>query len=66
MPTRLANKVHDPLALLLCIASLVALAACRPTPAPRNGDYLFVWTGDSAGQASDFLAVIDANPASAK
>ena len=66
MPTRLANRVHDPLALLLGIASLLALAACRPTPTPRNGDYLFVWTGDSAGQASDFLAVIDANPASAK
>src|SRR3954469_19997364 len=62
--------MHDPLThrlvRLLCIMSLVALAACHPTLAPRTGDYLFVWTGDSAGKASDFLAVIDANPASAK
>jgi hypothetical protein len=54
------------LKLLLCIASLVALGACRPRPSASNGDYLFVWAGDSAEKASDFLAVIDANPASAK
>jgi len=26
--------------------------------------YLFAWTGDDAGKGNDFLAVIDANPAS--
>jgi hypothetical protein len=43
-------------------AILIACAACRRS-AP-SGDYLFVWAGDSARRASDFLAVIDANPAS--
>ena len=51
---------------LLCIAAVVAFAACHPAAAPTGGDYLFVWAGDSAEKASDFLAVIDANPASAK
>ena len=51
---------------LFCFAAVVALAACHPAAAPAGGDYLFVWAGDSAEKASDFLAVIDANPASAK
>jgi len=39
-------------------------AACRAdTPAPSN-EYVFAWAGDSAGKASDFLAVIDATPSS--
>ena len=50
---------------LFCMASLVAFAACRPTPSPSRSEYLFVWAGDSAEKASDFLAVIDANRASA-
>lgn len=40
-----------------------ALSAGCARGAP-SGEYLFVWSGDSAHQASDFLAVIDANPAS--
>lgn len=43
-------------------AALIATAACGTKGAP--GDYLYVWAGDSAATASDFLAVIDANPAS--
>jgi hypothetical protein len=31
---------------------------------PTSGEYLFAWAGDSAGKASDFLAVIDATPSS--
>jgi hypothetical protein len=33
----------------------------RPQTAPS---YLFLWAGDAEGKASDFLAVIDAAPAS--
>ena len=47
---------------VLIAAVLLACAACHRAAAP--GDYLFVWAGDSAAAASDFLAVIDANPGS--
>jgi len=43
-------------------ALLMACAACSRAPWP--GKYLYVWAGDSAGKASDFLAVIDADPSS--
>jgi 56kDa selenium binding protein (SBP56) len=33
-------------------------------PTPPAGHYLFAWTGDSAHDGKDFLAVIDADPAS--
>src|ERR1041385_3907008 len=32
----------------------------------QQGQYLFVWAGDDAKKGSDFLAVLDANPASPK
>lgn len=48
---------------LLAIAIIVS-AACRTDAPPASGDYLYVWAGDSALQASDFLAVIDASPSS--
>ena len=47
----------------LLLAAVISCAACRAETSPRPGDYLFVWAGDSAEKASDFLAVIDANPA---
>jgi hypothetical protein len=40
----------------------VAFAGCSRGTTP--GEYLFVWAGDSSAKVSDFLAVIDANPAS--
>jgi len=43
-------------------AVLIACGACSRAAAP--GEYLFLWAGDSAHAASDFLAVIDANPSS--
>lgn len=49
----------------LMMAVLIAGAACRPHMAPVPGDYLYVWAGDSARTASDFLAVVDASPTSA-
>jgi hypothetical protein len=42
----------------------LACAACREEASPATGEYLFVWAGDSAGTASDFLGVIDASPSS--
>ncbi len=40
------------------------LGATRFSDAPPRHTYLFVWAGDSALKSSDFLAVIDADPAS--
>jgi hypothetical protein len=44
---------------------LIACGSCRNSPAPSN-QYLFLWAGDSGRKASDFLAVIDAVPTSAR
>ena len=46
---------------LIAVAVLVAGACHRAAP---SGEYLFVWAGDSARAASDFLVVVDANPSS--
>jgi hypothetical protein len=48
--------------IIALVAAACALAA--PTPAAAKGHYLFVWTADQAKQGNDFLAVIDADPAS--
>lgn len=54
---------------ILLAAALIVCSACRES-APKSDspkeDYLFVWAGDSAATASDFLAVINANPSSPK
>ena len=52
--------------LLLALAGMpAAAAAALPAPAPaKAGHYLFVWTADRAKLGNDFLAVIDADPAS--
>ncbi|MFL6841285.1 MAG: hypothetical protein ACJ8D2_02370, partial [Sphingomicrobium sp.] len=42
-----------------------ALWFAAPAEAASKGHYLFVWTADQAKQGNDFLAVIDADPASA-
>ena len=49
-------------ALLLCAFSLPGLAE---NSMPPTGHYLFAWTGDADKKGNDFLAVIDADPASA-
>jgi hypothetical protein len=46
----------------ILLLALLTVAACAKAPKPTS--YLYVWAGDSAGQASDFLAVVDADPAS--
>lgn len=48
----------------LLAAAVIACVACHAERSPAPGEYLFVWAGDSAGKASDFLAVIDAAPSS--
>src|SRR5579863_4350552 len=50
------------LALLLWAISLPLQSQEQKTARP--GHYLFAWTGDAAKQGNDFLAVIDADPAS--
>ena len=44
-------------------AAVFSLAA--PSEVVAEGHYVFVWTADEAKQGNDFLAVIDADPASA-
>ena len=48
---------------LSLMSAVIEGASCsgRPQTAPS---YLFLWAGDAEGKASDFLAVIDAAPAS--
>jgi len=48
---------------LICALSVAALSLDQKDPA--QGHYLFAWTGDADGKGKDFLAVIDADPASA-
>lgn len=47
---------------ILACTSLGAMA--QAPPANKLGHHLFVWTADQAKQGNDFLAVIDADPAS--
>jgi len=50
---------------LLAIALLLGITAVPgAAAAPANGHYLYVFVGDQAGKGNDFLAVIDADPAS--
>jgi 56kDa selenium binding protein (SBP56) len=42
----------------------ILLACTLSTAAPKKHTYLFAWCGDIESKASDFLAVIDADPAS--
>ena len=51
------------LMLGLCCAAESAATPLRPNAA--TGHYLIVWVGDRALKGNDFLAVIDADPASA-
>jgi len=50
------------LALILCAITLPAESQEQPIKSP--GHYLFAWTGDVGHKGNDFLAVIDADPAS--
>ena len=49
--------------VLACCGFNVCSAAESPT-STRPGHYLIVWAGDKAGKDNDFLAVVNADPAS--
>lgn len=49
---------------LLAICAALALPAGAAGAQSPKGHYLFVFSGDQAGKANDFLAVIDADPKS--
>jgi hypothetical protein len=53
--------------VLVCVVlcSLISIASPAQEQKATSGHYLFAWTGDMAGKGNDFLAVIDADPASA-
>ena len=51
--------------LMMTWCALGASGFCLDQKEPASGHYLFAWTGDSEGKGKDFLAVIDADPASA-
>lgn len=51
-------------AVLLVCAAVWKAGAKTPEGTASGSPYLFVWAGDEARKASDFLAVIDVNPSS--
>jgi 56kDa selenium binding protein (SBP56) len=48
----------------LCFTGISQAGETGAGPSSQGSPYLFVWSGDAAHQATDFLAVIDANPSS--
>jgi hypothetical protein len=55
------------LSTLLMSGALAGGTAAPPPVSPKSdkpGHYMFAWTGDAAGKDQDFIAVIDADPAS--
>jgi 56kDa selenium binding protein (SBP56) len=49
---------------LVALCVIVVSMAARDEQAKTSGHYLFAWTGDVDRKGNDFLAVIDADPAS--
>lgn len=49
---------------LACGALSALLLSAGAATAAAPGHYLFAWAGDAAGQGEDFIAVVDADPAS--
>jgi hypothetical protein len=55
---------HLLLALFLFVWGIHPPARVQAQEKAASGHYLFAWTGDTANKGNDFLAVIDADPAS--
>ncbi len=50
---------------VVAFVALWTIPGSRAVQAASPGHYLFAWAGDRAGEGEDFIAVIDADPASA-
>ncbi len=50
---------------VVAFVSLWTIPGSRAVQAASPGHYLFAWAGDRAGEGEDFIAVVDADPASA-
>jgi hypothetical protein len=50
--------------MMLCVTNVPALPQVTAAAKLAAGHYLFAWTGDADKKGMDFLAVIDADPAS--
>jgi hypothetical protein len=64
-----ASMMGDPMSRFVFGLALIfgASLVCAQSPDQKltsSGHYLFAWTGDAEGKGKDFLAVIDADPAS--
>jgi hypothetical protein len=63
--------VRHQFVIVACVVAMVGVTLVAGVPnsvsraADAAGHYLFAWTGDVEGEGKDFLAVIDADPASA-
>ena len=49
---------------LLILAAMVSVFVAPAAAQPAKGRFLYVFAGDQAGKGKDFLAVVDADPAS--
>src|SRR5476649_2079030 len=56
------HRMSRPSTLWALILGAISFAARGQ--APSQGHYMFAWAGDVAQEGNDFLAVIDADPAS--
>ena len=64
MPTRPRSSRALSLVALLAAGLVARGAGAAPAAAPERERYLAVWTGDDDREDEDFLAVLDADPAS--
>ena len=56
---------RSPLAVFLVVCAICIRMRAQEQSANESGHYMFAWTGDFNHKGNDFLAVIDADPASA-
>lgn len=62
--TTVGNTGKACLVIVSVLIGAVNASSAGPSAGAAAGHYLFAWAGDPAGRGHDFLAVIDADPAS--